>query len=121
MGFDYKINQIEYNEGSSIPHADAMRRLNFDQNNDECYLVDYLGPKFDEFYVHFVEHKLIHFEELRSECERDKLAQQIFRRIIDGDWKACTEAESFFKTRSGFLTVENGLGLLYNGTRRSSP
>ena len=89
MGFDYKINQIKYNEGSSIPHADAMCRLNFDQNNDECNLVDYLGPNFDEFYVHFVEHRLIQFEELRSESERNEVAQQSSRRVIDDDWKAC--------------------------------
>ena len=82
MAFDC---EIKYKGGSSIPHADAMRRLNFDRNDDECNLVDYLSSKLDEFCVHFAEHKLILFEELRSECERDELAKRFIRRVIDGD------------------------------------
>ena len=116
MAFDY---EIKYKEGSSIPHADAMSRLKFDNDDDECNLVDYSSSNFDEFCVHYAEHKLIPFEELRSECERDELAKRIIRRVIDGDWKACTKVESFFKKVSGLLTVENGL--LYNGTRPYIP
>ena len=116
MAFDY---EIKYKEGSSIPHADAMITLNCDKDDDECNLVDYLSSNLDEFCVHFAEHKLIPFEELRSECERDELAKQIIRGVIDGDWKVCTQVESIFKKVSGFLTVENGL--LYNGTRPYIP
>ena len=116
MAFDY---EIKYKQGSSIPHADAMSRLNFDKDDDQCNLVDYSSSNLDEFCVHFAEHKLIPFEELRSECERDELAKRIIRRVIDGDWKACTQVESSFKKVSGFLTVKNGL--LYNGTRPYIP
>ena len=116
MAFDY---EIKYKEGSSIPHADAMSRLNFDKDDDECNLVDYSSSNLDEFCVHFAEHKLIPFEELRSECERNELAKQVIRRIIDGDWKACTQVECIFKIVSDFPTVENGL--LYNGTRPYIP
>ena len=84
-----------------------MSRLNLDQDDDECNLVDYLSPNNDELCVHFAENKLIPFEELRSECERDELATRIMRRVIDGDWKACTHVESIFKKVSGFLIVEN--------------
>ena len=66
MAFDY---EIKYKEGSSILHADAMSRLNFDKDDDECNLVDYLSSNLDELCVHFAEHELIPFEELRSECE----------------------------------------------------
>ena len=111
MAFDY---EIKYKGGSSIPYADAMSRLNFDKDDDECNLVDYSSSNLDEFCVHYAEHKLIPFEELRSECERDELARRIIRRVIDGDWKACTQVESIFKKLSGLLTVENGL--LYNLT-----
>ena len=38
MVFEY---ENKYKEGSSIPHADSMSRLNFDKNDDECNLVDY--------------------------------------------------------------------------------
>ena len=38
LAFNYEIN---YNEGSLIPHADAMGRVKFDQDDDECNLVDY--------------------------------------------------------------------------------
>ena len=116
MAFDY---EIKYKECSSIPHADAMSRLKFDKDDDECNLVDYSSSNFDEFCVHYAEHKLIPFEELRSECERDELAKRIIRRVIDGDWKACTQVECIFKKVSGLLTVENGL--LYNGTRPYIP
>ena len=37
MAFDY---EFKYKEGSSIPHAEDMSRLNFDQDDDECNLVD---------------------------------------------------------------------------------
>ena len=111
MAFDY---EIKYKEDSSIPHADAMSRLKFDKDDDECNLVDYSSSNLDEFCVHFAELKLIPFEELRSECERDELAKRIIRRVIDGDWKAWTQVESIFKKLSGFLTVEKVL--LYNGT-----
>ena len=93
MAFDF---EIKHKDGSSIPHADAMSRLNFDQDDDECNLVDYLYLNLDEFRVHFAEHKLFPIEELRSDCERDELAKQITRRVIDGDWKACTQVESIF-------------------------
>ena len=116
MDFDY---EIKYKEGSSIPHADAMSRLNFDKDDNECNLVDYSSSNLDEFCVHYAEHKLIPFEELRSECERDELAKRIIRRVINGDWKACTQVESIFKKVSGLLTVGNGL--LYNGTRPYIP
>ena len=101
MVFD---NGIKY-KGSSIPHADDMSKLNFHRDDDECNLVDNLSSNLDEFCVHFAEHKLIQFEELRSECERNELAKRIIRRVIDGDWKACTKVESYFKEVSGFLTV----------------
>ena len=94
MAFDYEIN---YKEGSSIPHADAMNRLNFDRDDNECNLVDYLSSKLDEFCVHFVDHELIPFEELTIKCERDELAKRIIRRVINGDWKACTQVASFFQ------------------------
>ena len=42
MAFDH---EIIYKEGSSIPHADAMSRLNFDRDDDECILVNYLNSK----------------------------------------------------------------------------
>ena len=56
---------------------------------------------------------------MRSECERDDLAKRIIRRVIAGDWKACTQVESYFKKVSGFLTVEKWQ--LYNGTRPYIP
>ena len=67
-----------------------MSRLNFDQHDVECNLIDYLSPNLDEFCVHFAEHKLIPFEVLRKECERDEMAKRIIRRVFDADWKACT-------------------------------
>ena len=68
-----------------------MRRLNSDQDDDdECNVVDYTSPNLDEVCVHFAEHNLIPFEELRSECERDEWAKRIIRRVIHGNWKACT-------------------------------
>ena len=110
MAFD---SEIKHEEVSSIPYAVAMSRLNFDRDDDECNLVDYLSLNLDEFRVHFAEHKLIPIEELRSDCKRDELAKQIIRRVIDDDWKACTQVESIFKkclvssqSRTGCYTTE---------------
>ena len=106
MAFD---SEIKYKGCSSKPHADAMRRLNFDQDDDECNLVEYSGPDFDDLCVNLAEHKPTPFEELRSEFERTELSERKTRRVVDGNWKAGTHAESVFKKVSGFLTVENGL------------
>ena len=66
-----------------------------------------------------MEHKLIAFEVLRSECERDELAKPNIRRVNNGDWKACTQAEGIFMKVSGLLTFENGL--LYDGIKSCIP
>ena len=102
-------------EGSSIPHADAMSRLNFVQDDDVCNQVDYSSPNLDEFCNYFAEQKLIPFEELGNENERDELTKRIIKRVNNGDWKACMQAESVLKV-FGWLTVANGL--LHNGTRQ---
>ena len=74
-----------------------MSRLKFDQANEECNVINYSSPNFNEICFHLVEHQLIPFDELRSICERDELAERIIRRVIDGKWKACTQAESVFE------------------------
>ena len=96
-----------------------MSTLNFDQDDDECNLVDYSRLNLDEFCVLFAEQKLIPLEELRSECKRDEMVKQNIRRVYHGNWKACTQAESFIKKVSGLLTVENVL--LYKRTRPYIP
>ena len=116
MAFDY---EIKFREGYSIPHSDALSRLNCDKDDDVCNLVDYSSSNFDEFCVHFAEHKHIPFEELSSECERDELAKRSIRGVIDGDWKVYSSRENLQKSISVFLIDENGL--LYNGTRPFSP
>ena len=87
-----------------------MSKLNFDQNddNDECNFFDFLSFNPNELCVHFPEHKLNPFEELMSECERNELVDQIIRRVIDGHWRASTQAENMFK-KVFFLRFENGL------------
>ena len=66
MAFDY---EIKYKEVSSIPHADAMSRLKFNHDDDECNVIDYSSRNFEEFYVQFAAHQFIPFEELRIENE----------------------------------------------------
>ena len=73
----------------------------------------------EKFCFHLAEHKIIPVEELRNECERDEMVKRVIRRVIDGDWQGCTQAESPFKKVCGLLTVENGL--LHNGTRPYIP
>ena len=83
MAFDY---EIKCKEGSSIPHARDMSRLNFDQDEDESNLVDYLSPNHDYICGNFAKQKLIPIEELRREYCSDELANRIIKGVIDGDW-----------------------------------
>ena len=74
-----------------------MSRLNFDNDDDDdkYNLVDYLNPSVDELCVHFAQHKLIPFEGLRSEWERNEMAKRIIRRVIDRGFESmCSSKES---------------------------
>ena len=51
LAFGYEITHEEH---SSIPHANAISRLN--QDDDESKLVEYSSPNLDELRVHFAEH-----------------------------------------------------------------
>ena len=81
MAFDH---EKKYNECSSIPHTDAMCRMNFDQDNDECNLFGNSSFNPNVLLVNFGYHNCIPFEQLRSESEREELAKRIIRRVFDG-------------------------------------
>ena len=94
-----------------------MSKLSFDQGDDECNLVEYSLPNLDEICDQFVEHNLVPFKELRSECEREELAKRNIKRKIYGEWQARRQAKSVLKKVFDFLIVENGL--VHSGTRHS--
>jgi transposase InsO family protein len=84
-------------------------------------IVIILDPTDDhEFYsVAFAELEAIQLSELQQEYQRDPIAARIIRRIIEGKWTECTQAETSFKKVSDFLTVEEDV--IYNGTRPYIP
>ena len=69
-----------------------MSTLIFDQDDDECKLADYTSLNLD-ICVYFPEHKPLSLEELWSEYKRDECTKRVIMRVIDSDWKACTQAE----------------------------
>ena len=106
MGFDY---ELKYTPGEQIPHADALSRMDFDENeldNDRvCFAISN---------IYFAQSDLVTQAEIKTEIKTDsfrtsKEFQDIMKRIKSGNWKQCSEAEKVFEQQKDALTFYNGI------------
>ena len=100
MGFDF---ELKYTPGEQIPHADALSRLDFDDddNNDRvCFALDN---------IYFVQSDLVTQSDIKTELESNRLFQDIIKRIKTAIWKQCSEAEKRFEQQKDALTIHNGI------------
>ena len=72
MAFDYEIRYIK---GENMPHVDAMSRMQFADETDEC------GNTKDESFIHCNETDIISIQEIKEETDNDRILSTIKKRI----------------------------------------
>ena len=100
MGFDF---ELKYTAGKQIPHADALRRLDFDNDDDNdrvCFALDY---------IYFVQSNLVTQSDIKTQLGLNRLFQDVIKRIKSGIWKQCSEAGKGFEQQKDALTIHNGI------------
>ena len=101
MGFDYALKYIP---GEQIPHADALSRTDFDEeesdNGRACFTINN---------IYFASSDLVTQAEIKTELGTNRLFQDIIKRIKSGKWKQCSEAEKGFEQQKDALILHNGI------------
>ena len=83
MGFDF---ELKYTPGEQIPHADALSRLDFDDDDDNdrvCFALDN---------IYFVQSGLVTQSDIKTELGSNRIFQNVIKRIKSGIWKQCSQA-----------------------------
>ena len=100
MGFDF---ELKYTHEEQIPHADALSRLDFDDDDDNdrvCFALEK---------IYFVQSDLVTQSDIKTELGSNQLFQDVIKRIKSGIWKQCSEAEKGFEQQKDALTIHNGI------------
>ena len=100
MGFDF---ELKCTSGEQIPHADALSRLDFDDDDDNdwvCFALDN---------IYFVQSDPVTQSNIKTELGSNGLFQDVIKRIKSGIWKQCSEAEKGFEQQKDALTIQNGI------------
>ena len=101
MGFDY---EVRYTPKEQIPHADALSRMIFDEDESDNYRVCFAINN-----IYFAHSDLGTQAEKKTEIGTNRLFQDIMKRIKSGNWKQCSEAEKGFEQQKDALTLHNGI------------
>ncbi|PAA86570.1 hypothetical protein BOX15_Mlig030946g1 [Macrostomum lignano] len=104
MGFDFRI---EYVKGSEIPHADALSRLNFADNESTERLPE--ASEEDARIVHWTGGAVLPWRELADETLKERLLVDIAARIEKNCWSNCSPAERPFKAVRHALAIDEGV------------
>ena len=100
MGFDF---ELKYTPGEQIPHADALSRLDFDDDDDN----DRVCSAIDNIYL--VQSDLVTQSHIKTDLGSNRLFQDVVKRIKSGTSKQCSEAEKGFEQPKDALTILNGI------------
>ena len=100
MGSDF---ELKYTPGQQILHADALSRLDFDDDDDN----DRVCFALDNFY--FVQSNLATQSDIKTELGSNRIVQDVIKGIKSGIWKQCSEAEKGFEQQKDALTIHNGI------------
>ena len=110
MGFDF---ELKYTPGEQLPHADALSRLDFDDDDDNdrvCYALDN---------IFFVQSNLVTQSDIKAELGSNLLFQDVMKRIKSGFWKQCSEAVKGCEQQKDALNIHNGI--IFRGVVRFIP
>ena len=100
MGFDF---ELKYTPGEKIPHADALSRLDFDNDDDSgpvCFALNN---------IYFVQSDLVTQSDIKTELGSNRNFQDVIKSIKSGIKKQCSEAEKGFEQQKDALTIHNGI------------
>ena len=100
MGIDF---ELKYTPGEQIPHADALSRLDFDDDDDNDRVFFALDN------ISFVNSDLVTQSDIKTELGSNRLFQDVIKRIKSGMWKQCSEAEKGFEQQKDASTINNGI------------
>ena len=84
MGFAF---ELKYTPGEQIPNADALSRLDFDDDDDNdrvCFALDN---------IYFVQSDLVTQSDIKTELGSNRLFQDVIKRIKSGIWKVLRSRE----------------------------
>ena len=91
ISFNGSDFELKYTPGEQIPQADALSRMGFHEdewNNDQvCFAINN---------NYFVQSDLVTQAEIKNELGRNRLFQDIMKRIKSGNWNQCSEAGKGF-------------------------
>ena len=101
MGFE---NELKYTPGEQIPHADALSRMNFGEdeldNGRVCFAINN---------IYFAQSDLVTQAKIKTELGTNRLFQNIMQRTKSGNWKQSSEAQKGFEQQNDALTSHNGI------------
>ena len=100
MGFEF---ELKHTPREQIPHADALSRIDFDNDDDNdrvCFGLDK---------IYFVQSDLVIQSDIKTELGLNRLFQDVIKRIKSGIWKQCSEAEKGFEQQKDALSIHNGI------------
>ena len=101
MGFDY---ELKYTPGEQIPHADALSRMDFDEDEKDTDLVCLAINN-----IYLAQIDLVTPAEIKTELGTNRIFRDIMKRVKSGNWKQCLEAEKGFEQQKDALTLHNGI------------
>ena len=81
MGFDY---ELKYTPGEQIPHADALSRMDFDEDESDndrvCFAINN---------IYFAQNDLVIQSKIKTELGTNRLFQDIMKGIKSENWEQC--------------------------------
>ena len=101
MVFDY---ELKYTPGERIPHADALSRMDFDEDKSDNDRVCFAIKN-----IYFAQCVLVTQAEIKTELGTTRFFQDIMKRIKSGNWKQCSDAEKGFEQNKDAMTIHNGI------------
>ena len=101
MGFHY---ELKYTPGEQIPHADALSRMDFDEDESDndrvCFAINN---------IYFAQCELVTPAEIKTDLGKNRPFQDIMKRIKSSNWKQCSKAVKGFEQQKDALTIHNGI------------
>ena len=92
-------------KGESIPHADALSRLEFTSESPSSSV-----NSREEAIVHWTETNILSVKELQQETQHDRLLAGVLNRVVKNRWSGCSVAERPFKAvLRQSLSCEDGI------------
>ena len=92
--------ELKYTPGEQIPLADALSRMDFDQdeldNDRVCFAINN---------IYFTQSDLVTQAEIKTELETNRIFQDIMKLTKNCNWKQCSELKKGFEQHKNALTI----------------